>query len=107
MRHLDARRFFQPSEGSRAQHICTPRVALSVTNEHRGTVGDPRKVPRPAGECAGLRDDAHLLGAKECVIPKLATALLPECVIPKLGVFSSRARDLARSIFARREMPGL
>jgi hypothetical protein len=36
MRHLEARRFFQPSEGFRAEHICTPRDALSVTNEHQG-----------------------------------------------------------------------
>src|SRR5437879_10991021 len=36
MRHPEARRFLQPSEGSRAQHICTLRDALSVTNEHQG-----------------------------------------------------------------------
>src|SRR5437016_5064503 len=103
MRHPEARRFFQPSEGSRAQHICTPRDALSVTNEHQGTVGDPRKIPRPAGECAGLRDDAHLLmSAREFGMThtyweermrdpeaRLVTVLPPECVIPKLGAFSS------------------
>ena len=38
MRHPEARRFFQPSEGSRAQHIFTLRDALSVTNEHQDTV---------------------------------------------------------------------
>ena len=53
IRHPEARRFFQPSEGSRAEHTCTLRVALSVTNEH---CGDPRKIPRSAGDCASTRN---------------------------------------------------
>jgi hypothetical protein len=36
--------------------------------EHRGSQGKaerrrPREIPRPAGESAGLRDDATVLGA--------------------------------------------
>src|SRR6266567_2755462 len=50
-------------------------MALSVRNEHQGTVGDPRKIPRPAGECAGLRDDAHLLGGKNA--SSRSSALFP------------------------------
>ena len=41
---------FQPSEGSRADQVCT--IA-------RGTA---RQIPRPAGESAGVRDDVVQVG---------------------------------------------
>ncbi len=42
MRHPEARRFFQPSEGSRAQHICKPRDAWPVTALAGCDCGRPR-----------------------------------------------------------------
>src|SRR6266700_3939690 len=109
MRHLEARRFFQPSEGSRAEHICTPRDALSVTNEHQGTVGDPRKIPRPAGECAGLRDDAFSPPSK-CASsrspahsPAGRGILRASPTVP--DVHSSQTRHLAVCKYAAREIP--
>src|SRR6266567_9407401 len=89
-------------------------MALSVRNEHQGTVGDPRKIPRPAGECAGLRDDAHLLGgenasprssARDCASTRmrhpearLATVLHPNASSRSSALFPAE-RGISRAAY--------
>ena len=105
MRHPEARRFFQPSAGSRVEHICTLRDAWSVTNEHQGLweIHARSLVPLVSARDFGM---THTYWEERMrhLEARLVTLLPPECVIPKLGVFSSRARGLARSIFAHRSM---
>jgi hypothetical protein len=84
--------FFRRSEGS-PEHllgVCSsgPFVPY-VISEHRGVSGGARRIgysqaarqiPRPAGESAGLRDDALTEWCRT-----LRPGLLLKCVIPKLG----------------------